>query len=154
MKQESGRSLIETIGVMALGAVMAAGVFAAYNTIKHRTQRAVAVAHLEEIVKNTRLLLGARDDYAGVSVAYLVKAGALKDDDSPIGGDEWEIRSSPDGHEFSINLTDLSDGDCEYLATVKLPWAARVRVNDADVDPVSGAYCLSSGHNKVSVIID
>ncbi len=133
MREQHGRSLIEIIGVIAIGALMTAGVIAAYNTIRHRTQMTVASGTLEEIAKNTKLLMGARRNYNGVSVEYLVKSGALRNTDAPIGGADWSVMPSIDGKEFTINLTDLSRGECDYLRTARTAWAQTVIANDSDI---------------------
>ncbi len=149
---ESGRSLIEIIGVMAIGAIALAGVVAAYNTIRHRQVRTIASAGLEQIAKNTKILMDHRGDYSGVSVEYLVKSGALKSNKAPIGSDNWSVTSSIDGMEFSINLTGLPQGDCEYLTTARMAWASKIKVNGYELEP--GTQCLSGGDNQVSFIVE
>lgn len=151
MRQESGRSLIEVIGVFAIGAVMTAGAIAMYNMIRNRQQRTIATAELEQIAKNTRLLLSMRGDYTGVSVDYLIKAGALKNNNAPIGSSNWTVTSSVDGTMFSINLTGLTGGECDYFTTVPLAWTSKITVNGYETDP--GTYCLTSGANEISFVV-
>jgi type II secretory pathway pseudopilin PulG len=146
--EQSGRSLIEVIGVLAIAGVMTAAAVATYNTIRHRQIRTIANSDIEQIVKNTKLLLGARGDYSDVSVEYLIKAGALKNAKPPIGKD-WSVRSENLGAEFSLNLTGLSYNDCAYFTTVKTDWAYKIRVNNFESEP----NCLSSGDNEVSFFI-
>jgi type II secretory pathway pseudopilin PulG len=152
MRQEQGRSLIEVIGVMAIGGVMMAALVATYNMVRNRQVRTIAAAQLEQIAKNTRLLMEMRHDYSGVSVDYLVKAGALKNAGAPIGSDDWSVASSIDGKEFLINLKGLTKGECDYFTTVKLEWASRIKVNGFESNP--GAYCLTTGANEVSFIVE
>ncbi len=151
MNNESGRSLVEVVGVMAIGAVLIAGSVAAYNVIRGRITRTLATEELAQIAKNVKLLLELGGDYTGVSVDYLIKSGALKNDKQPIGGPDWSVTSSADGYSFSINLTGLSRGECDYFVTVQTDWAARVKVNGFESDP--GAYCMSSD-NEVSFIVE
>lgn len=151
MRQESGRSLVEIIGVMAIGGILMAALVTTYNTVRNRQVRTIAAANLEQIAKNTRLLMEARHNYSGVSVDYLIKAGALKNNKAPIGNDEWSVTSSVDGTEFLINLKGLTKGECDYFTTVNLSWAQRVKVNGYESDP--GTYCLTTGGNEVSFIV-
>ena len=72
MKYESGRSLIEIIGVLAITAVMTAAAVGIYNSIRHNQKNTIAAAELRELAKNTKLLMEMRGDYTGVSVDYLV----------------------------------------------------------------------------------
>lgn len=151
MTEQSGRSLVEIIGVMAIGAVLMAALVTTYTTVRNRQMRTIAVSTLEQIAKNTKLLMEMRGDYSGVSVDYLVKSGALKNTKAPIGNDEWSVTSSIDGSEFLINLTGLTKGECDYFTTVNMSWADRVKVNGFESDP--GTYCLTIGGNEVSIIV-
>ena len=151
MKQESGRSLIEIIGVLAIAGVMTVATVAVYNSVRNRQVRTIAKTDLEQIAKNTKLLLEMRGDYAGVSVDYLIKSGALKSNRAPIGSSDWSITSSVDGSKFLINLTGLSTDDCAFFTTAYLGWAIGIRVNGYETDP--GAYCLRTGDNQLSFIV-
>ncbi|MDR0727157.1 MAG: type II secretion system GspH family protein [Rickettsiales bacterium] len=151
MTEQSGRSLVEIIGVMAIGGILMAALVTTYNTVRARQVRTIAAAQLEQIAKNTRLLLEQRHNYSGVSVDYLVKSGALKNTKAPIGNNEWSITSSVDSKEFLINLKGLTKGECDYFTTVNLDWAERVKVNGFESDP--GTYCLTTGENEVSFIV-
>lgn len=151
MKTESGRSLIEIIGVMAVGAVMTAGAIAAYDTIRKNQTRTIAAADLEQVASDVKLLLEMRGSYDGVSVDYLVKAGALKDNAAPIGG-AWSVTSSADGKSFSINLTELARGECEYFTTAVPKWASAILVNGFETE--ASSHCFSSGTNQISFIVE
>ncbi|MDR0741315.1 MAG: type II secretion system GspH family protein [Rickettsiales bacterium] len=151
MREESGRSLIEVIGVMAIGAIMTAALVATYNTVRNRQVRTIASSRLEQIAKHAKLLMEMRQDYSGVSVDYMVKSGALKNTKPPIGGDGWSITSSADGKEFLINLKGLTKGECDYFTTAKLEWASGIKVNGYESDP--GTYCLTTGGNEVSFVV-
>lgn len=151
MKNEYGRSLIELIGVLAVTGVMGGVAIGLYNSI-HRTQvRTMAMANLEDIAHKTKMLLEYRGTYDGVSVQYLVTAGAIHSDASPIGG-EWTVRGEDGGAMFSINLTQLSEGDCDYFATATPSWAVHVRVNGYETEPDS--HCFSTHTNQVSFIVE
>lgn len=149
MRDESGRSLIEIIGIMAIGAIMTASAVSMYTMIRGNQTRAIATAQLEQIVRDTRLLLQMRGDYTGVSVDYLIKAGALKSDRAPIGGD-WSITAEDGGHAFAINLTELTVGECDYFITTAPTWA-ELRVNGMPADSAAD-NCFSTRTNQVSFI--
>ena len=103
MKNESGRSLIEVIGVMAITGVMTVAALGIYNMIRANQVRNIAIAEVKQIAENTKILLEMRGTYEGVSVDYLIKAGALKSNNAPIGGENWSVTPSFDGTSFSIN---------------------------------------------------
>ena len=65
MRQQSGRSLIEVIGVMAITGVMTVTALGVYNMIRANQVRTIASAEIEQIAENTKLLLEMRDSYQG-----------------------------------------------------------------------------------------
>ena len=76
MREQSGRSLIEIIGVLAISGIMVAGVFSMYQSISNRQKRMIATENLKEIVTKTKTVL----EYSGyemVSVDFLIKSGAF-----------------------------------------------------------------------------
>lgn len=152
MKSESGRSLIEIIGVLAIGAVMLTAAVKMYGQIRTTQTRAIATSELEQIAKNVKLLTGARGSYAGVSVDYLTKAGALSSARAPIGNDDWSVAPSYDGKTFMINLFGLSSGECEYFATKKMPWATSVLINGYET--TGAPNCFSTSTNQITFTIE
>ena len=52
MKQESGRSLIEIVGVLAIGAIMSVAVVRMYGQIHASQTRNIVSGELEQLVKN------------------------------------------------------------------------------------------------------
>lgn len=147
MREQSGRSLIEIIGVLAIGAIMISATYAVYNTTNQKQKRFVASETLKDIAQKTKTLLE-YTGYTPVSVRYLIETGAIDNDKSPLGGNDWSVTSNVDGTEFSINLTGLSFDECAYFTTKKSDWAIRVSVNGYDSDATS--YCMKTGDNRIS----
>lgn len=150
MKYESGRSLIEIIGVLAITAVMTAAAVGIYNSIRHNQKNTIAAAELRELAKNTKLLMEMRGDYTGVSVDYLVKAGALMSDKAPIGK-TWSVNVGTDVTSFSIDLVGLSRGECEFFATALPNWASDMFVNGYRLD--NAVACFGGTDNNISFIV-
>lgn len=151
MKEESGRSLIEVIGVMAIAGVMTISALGIYNMLRTNQVRTIATADLAQIAENTKLLMEMRGTYEGVSVDYLIKAGALKTNAAPIGGDDWSVVASADGETFSINLVDLTNGECEYFANTNPKWATAILINGFETDISDN--CFNSDTNQISFIV-
>ncbi len=150
MRNESGRSLIEIIGVLAITAVMTASAVGIYNSIRHNQKNTIAAAELRELAKNTKLLMEMRGDYSGVSVDYLVKAGALKSPNPPIGK-SWSVNVGVDVTSFSIDLVGLSRGECEFFATALPNWASDMFVNGYRVE--DSVNCFASSENNISFVV-
>ena len=151
MRTESGRSLIEIVGVMAITGVMTVAGLGVYNMLRQNQIRSIASAELKQIAQNTKILMEMRGSYQGVSVDYLIKAGAINSDKSPIGGKDWSVQSSIDGTYFSINLVDLTNGECNYFATVQPPWATKILINGFETDITTN--CFDTDTNQVSFVV-
>lgn len=152
MKTESGRSLIEVIGIMAITGIMTVTAFGAYNTIKKNQTRNIANAELKQIAENTKILMEARESYEGVSVDYLIKAGALDSESAPLGDDTWSISATIDNLAFSINLEGLDNNDCTFFATKKPKWATVVLINGYEAQNADN--CFDSETNQISFIVE
>jgi type II secretory pathway pseudopilin PulG len=150
MREQSGRSLIEIIGVLAISGIMVAGVFSMYQSISNRQKRMIASENLKEIATKTKTLL----EYSGyqpVSVDFLVESGALKNTKQPIGTPDWSVTASIDGSEFSINVNGLTFDDCAYFTTKKFDWVDHISVNGYGND--ASSFCLKTGENKISFFV-
>lgn len=152
MKEQSGRSLIEVIGVIAIAGVMTVSSLGVYNVIRSNQIRTIASAELQQIAENTKLLMEMRGTYEGLSVDYLIKAGALKSDKAPLGGADWSVVASADGTTFSINLVDLTSGQCEYFATAAPKWASAILINGFETSITDN--CFDSDTNQISFIVE
>lgn len=152
MKSQSGRSLIEVIGVLAITGVMTAAALGAYRMIHANQVRSIADAELQQIAQDIKILMEMRDSYQGLSIDYLIKAGALPSNKQPIGGENWSITPSFDGKTFSINLVDLTTGECEYFSSAKPSWATKVIVNGFETGATDN--CFDSNINQVSFVAE
>lgn len=147
MREQSGRSLIEIIGVLAIGAIMVSAAFAMYRSANLRQKRLIASETLNNIATKTKTLL----EYSGyqiVSVDYLIESGAINNDKAPMGSSGWSVTSSTDGTAFSINLVGLSFDDCAYFSLKKFNWATKITVNGYETSNAS--FCMKTGDNKIS----
>ena len=147
MREQSGRSLIEIIGVLAIGAIMISGTYAIYNSTNQKQKRLIASETLKDIATKTKTLLE-YSGYQNVSVDFLIESGAINNDRAPAGNQDWSITSNVDGTEFSINLTGLSFDECAYFTTKKFDWTTHINVNGYSSSQSS--YCLKTGDNKIS----
>ena len=127
MNQQSGRSLIEILGVLTISAVMVAAAGGMYHAIDQRQKRVVALETLKDIANQTKTLMEYSGSYEGVSIEYLIEAGVLKNTKAPIGSD-WRIKPTKEG--FVIQLFNLTYDDCAFFATKNIEWASSVVINN------------------------
>ena len=151
LRQQRGISMIEMLGVLALAGVMAFGAFKLYQSMRARQVRLTVEIELGDLAQNARLLFRGRGDYSNISVEYLVKAGALRSDKSPIDGASFYVRSEDLGKKFAIVLDGVDFGTCAYFATARLEWAEFVRVNGFADN--SKSYCYEIEKNTVEFIV-
>lgn len=147
MREQSGRSLIEIIGVLAIGAIMISATYSIYHTTNEKQKRLIASEELKDIAQKTKTLLE-YSGYAPVSVDYLIEAGVINNDRAPAGGANWSVTSNFDGTEFSINLVNLSFEECAYFTTKKFDWSTHISVNGYESSDSS--FCMKSGENTLS----
>ena len=153
MRMESGRSLVEIVGVIAIGMAMTAGVIGIYRMMRQNQERTIAQVELKQIANDVKILMETRGDYTGVSVDYLIKAGALSNDHVPIGGNDWSVTASVDGKSFNINLVGLSNSNCAFFATSVPSWAKTVIINGYEISQVSN-NCFSGGTNEITFVVE
>ena len=118
---ESGRSLIEMLGILAVGAIMAVAAVRMYRNVRSRQQRFEAEQDLKALAGNARLLYSGRKNYAGISKGYLMKTGALKTEH--ILGMDFRLAASENGKTFSIIFNEVGESDCAYFSIRKFDWA-------------------------------
>lgn len=147
MREQQGRSLIEIIGVLAIGAIMISATYSMYHSTNEKQKRLIASEELKDIAQKTNILLK-HSGYTNVSVDYLIEAGVINNDRAPAGGQGWSVTSNFEGTEFSINLVGLSYEECAYFTTKKFNWATHLSVNGYDSSDSS--YCLKTGDNIIS----
>ncbi len=147
MKSERGASLVEVMGVLAIGGVMAGAAISAYSVMHNNQIRRIADSKLSQVVDDAKMLMEMRGDYTGLSVDYLIRAGALETDVAPIGN-TWEIAPTFDGAGFTIKLEGLTNGECEYFAATRHAWATSISVNGFDISD-GASQCFSTQTNQI-----
>ncbi|MBO7509204.1 MAG: hypothetical protein J6T57_02935 [Alphaproteobacteria bacterium] len=149
MRSESGRSLIEIVGILAITGVMTASAIGIYNSIRHNQHNTIASAELRELAKNVKLLMGARGDYTGLSVDYLIKAGALNSDAAP-AGKSWTVGPGLDSGTFEIKIAGMSHSECDFFAVSVPTWAEEVLVNGQQIGEF--VNCFGGIDNEITFI--
>ena len=151
MIQESGRSLIEIMGGVAISAILLMSTIKTYNSIRKNQILSLSLMKLEEISKNIKYLKSKDEGYANISLDYLIKSGALKNALPPVGK-YWNIKNENDFQNYSINISGLTKSECEYLKLKKFDWTVSVSINGyTDIKNVS---CISGIDNNISFIVD
>ena len=149
MRTESGRSLIEMLGVLAVAGLVSLGAIKMYRSAATRQNRFVAEQELRDLAENTKIIYSGRRNYTGVSKSYLIKTGALKTE--KIDGYDFKVRAGEDGKTFSIVFDGMGYGDCAYFATKKFDWADGIAVNGFADQPAT--LCAELHPNRLEFIV-
>ena len=116
MKQESGRSMIEMLGVLAIMGVITVGAIAMISTAMRTQKRNTVNDEVTQIVLGVRQLLGEYDDFTNIDNSTIFGAIGMSNK-NPYGG-TYSLSVDPaNSRQFIVGINGLTQSDCEYLAT-------------------------------------
>lgn len=150
MKQESGRSMIEMIGVLAIMAIITAGAFALIATAFQTQKRSRVTDDVANIVTGVRSLLGEYDDFSNIDNSTIFGAIGISNK-NPYGG-TYELTVNPSNtRQFIVSINGLNKAECDGLLTKA--WTDSVGYNESG-HKESGAdgNCVEGKKNTVSII--
>jgi len=149
MKQESGRSMVEMIGVLAIMAIITAGAFTLISTAFHTQKRSRVTDDVASIVSGVRNLLGEYDDFSNIDNSTIFGAIAVSNK-NPYGGTYELAVDASNKRRFIVSINGLSKSDCEGLLTKA--WTDSVGYEESN-HKESGAKgtCVDGNKNVISV---
>ena len=124
--QESGRSMVEMLGVLAIVGVLSVGGIAGYSQAMAKFKVTKAMDQVQTIITNMRTLYASSRTYSQVTPATAYTVGILTDETytgskgiNPFGG---EINFANTTRTFSVTYTNLTPEACVKIATAD--WGA------------------------------
>lgn len=144
---ESGRSMIEMLGVLAIIGVLSIGGIAGYSKAmgKHRVNK--TIDQITQIVSSTRSLFYGHKSYAALN-ADLVKKGLLFPDElgtgtgtNPFGGDVTISSTGSKNKAFSIEYTQIPEEACIDLITQD--WGSGARSGFVSIEVGNSTFTSS-----------
>lgn len=116
MKQESGRSMIEMLGVLLIMGVLTVTSVGMISMAMRTQKRATVNDEVIQIVTGVRQLLGEYDDFSHIDNSTIFAAIGMKDK-NPYGG-KYELAVDPaNPNQFIVSITGLSQSDCAAFVT-------------------------------------
>lgn len=149
MKQESGRSMIEMIGVLAIMAVITAGAFVLISTAFHTQKRSRVTDDVASIVSGVRSLLGEYDDFSNIDNSTIFGAIAVSNK-NPYGGTYELAVDTANPRQFIVSINGLSKSDCEGLITKAWTDSVGYTTSNRKESGATGK-CLDGKNNIVSI---
>jgi len=150
MKYESGRSMIEMLGVLAIMGVLTVGAISMISTAMRTQKRNTVNEEVLQIVTGVRQLLGEYDDFSNINNATIF--GAIGISPKNTYGGTYELAVDPaNSRQFIVSITGLSDTDCEYFATKAWSDSVGYMNSDGKQSGATGSCNLGNGQNIVKI---
>ncbi len=150
MKQESGRSMIEMVGVLAIMGMLTATAFALISLGINRQKQSRVTDDVVTIVSGVRSLLGDYDDFSNIDNSTIFAAMSVSNK-NPYGGN-YELAVNPyNTRQFIVKITGLSKSDCEALVTKA--WTDSVGyISSEHKESGATGNCADGDKNIVSIV--
>jgi hypothetical protein len=149
MRQESGRSMIEMIGVLAIMMALTATAIATYNYAMNMQKRSTVYENVSNIVTGVRELLKGYDDFSNIDNSTIFAAMSMSNK-NPYGG-TYELSVNPSNmQQFIVRIDGLSKADCEALKTKA--WTDSVGyISSNHKESGATGNCLDGSTNVISI---
>lgn len=150
MKQESGRSMIEMLGVLAIMGVITVGAIGMISYAMRSQKRNTVNDEATQIVTGVRQLLGEYDDFSGINNSTIWGAIGMNSK-NPYGGNYALAVDTANTQQFILTMDGLSISDCEYF--VQKAWSDSVgyQISGGVNGGATGNCRAENGQNIVSV---
>ena len=150
MRQESGRSMIEMVGVLAIMGMLTATAFALISLGINRQKQARVADDVVTIVSGVRSLLVDYDDFTNIDNSTIFAAISVSDK-NPYGG-TYEVGVNPSNiRQFVVKINGLSKSDCEALVTKA--WTDSVGyISSNHKEGGASGNCVDGANNVVSIV--
>ena len=151
MKCESGRSMIEMLGVLAIMGIITVGAIGMISTAMRTQKRNTVNEEVLQIVTGVRQLLGEYDDFSHINNSTIF--GAIGMSSKNAYGGTYELAVNPaNSQQFIVSITGLSDTDCEYFVTKAWTDSIGYMNSDGKQGGATGTCNLGNGKNIVKII--
>ena len=150
MKQESGRSMIEMLGVLAIMGVITVGAIEMIQLAMNTQKRNTVNEEVLQIVTQVRNIHGEYDDFSNINNATIFNAIGMSDT-NPYGG-KYEISVDPSNpRQFVVSITGLSKNECETFITTAWSDSVGYKMSNGKSSGASGSCTNSNGYNTVQI---
>ena len=150
MRQESGRSMIEMVVVLAIMGMLTATAFALISLGISRQKQSRVTDDVVTIVSGVRSLLVDYDDFSNIDNSTIFAAMSMSDK-NPYGG-TYELTVNPyNKRQFIVKINGLSKSDCEALLTKA--WTDSVGyISSEHKEGGATGNCADGDKNVVSIV--
>ena len=151
MKQESGRSMIEMLGVLAIMGLITVGAIGMVSTAMRTQKRSAVNDEVLQIVTGVRQLLGEYDDFSNIDNTTIFGAIGMSNK-NPYGGAYTVSVNPSNSRQFIVGIDGLSQSDCEFLVTKAWTDSVGYIASNHTESGATGNCKNISGNNSVQII--
>ena len=150
MKQESGRSMIEMLGVLAIMGVLTAGAVGLISRTMNLQKHNTVSDDVIQIVTNVRQLLGEYDDFSDIDNSKIF--GAINvSSHNPYGGNYSLAVDSSNTRQFIVTVDGLTRSDCEYFLTKAWRDSVGYKTSDGKKGGATGNCSVDGNKNFIRI---
>ncbi len=150
MKQESGRSMIEMMGVLAIMGVITVGAIVAISSAMNMQKHNEVNDEVLQMVTQVRQLFTEYDDFSNINNATIFGAIGMSNQ-NPYGG-TYEISVNPsNSRQFIVSINGLSQSDCEYFITKGWDGSVGYEMSGRTESGATGTCTDKNGQNVVQI---
>lgn len=150
MRYESGRSMIEMLGVLAIMGVITVGAIGMISTAMRTQKRTSVNDEVLQMVTQVRTLLGEYDDFSHINNSTIFGAIGMSNK-NPYGG-TYELSVDPsNSRQFIVSITGLSESDCEYFVTKAWSDSVGYQMSGGTTSGAMGDCKSGNGQNIVQI---
>lgn len=151
MNQESGRSMVEMLGVLAIMGIITVGAITMISAAMRNQKRSVVQDEVAQLVTGVRTLLGEYDDFSNLDNSTIFAAIGMSDK-NPYNG-KYILEANPsDYRQFSVSITGLSKTDCEFFRQKGWSDSAPYLISDGKIGGAEASPANCSAENGRNVI--
>ncbi|MBN2676273.1 MAG: hypothetical protein JXR30_03415 [Alphaproteobacteria bacterium] len=126
--RESGRTIIETLAVLAIMGVMTVGAISVYSKARKNLLRMESISQINEMADDIQTLFSGRASYDKLTISYLKRMGVIEKDRNPFG-EAFSVYPVEETKMFAISYENLGRSDCVYFGTYKWENAENIYIN-------------------------
>jgi type II secretory pathway pseudopilin PulG len=152
--QESGRSMIEMLGVLAIMGVITVGAITMISAAMRSQKRTALQDEVAQLVTGVRTIFGEYDDFSGMDNGTIFAAIGMSEK-NPYGGKYSLSVNSVDTRQFILTINGLNSSDCEYFRSKAWPDSVGYRMSDgksSGAAAIPGDCKATDGQNSVQIV--
>ncbi len=146
---QSGRSMIEMLGVLAIMGIITVGAITMISAAMRSQKRTAVNDEVAQITTGVRQLLGEYDDYSNINNATIWGAIGMSPK-NPYGGNYSLAVDAANSRQFVLTIDGLGKTDCEYF--IQKAWSDSVDYQMSNGTRGGGEGNCTSDSNSVRII--